>query len=132
MKEIGKDLNNKIEDFLNHSGNRKLWIILLLIGIFLVLATMFDQFTYDISIPKEVSYDEYLEDLKAGNIDTIYYDKSQTMRYTLLNDETRAMSKEDRALYSYPKKNCRITLYPGGDDWRREMLEEYHVNLVEL
>lgn len=130
MKEIGKDLNDKIENFVNKNGNKKVWIALLLIGLCLMLVTMFDQFTFELSIPKSVTYDEYLEDLKAGNIDTIYYDKSQTMRYTVLNDETRAMTPKEREGYVYPKANWRSTLYPGGEDWRREMLEEYHVNLV--
>ena len=75
--------------------------------------------------PTEVSYAEFMKDLNRGKIDTIYYTASEeTMRYTLYNDETKKMSKEEKEKYKYPKDCWRMTTYPAQEDFRKEMLEK--------
>lgn len=78
----------------------------------------------ELNKPAEVSYKEFMSDLKGGKIDTVYYTSSnEKMRYTLLNKETRGMTKEERKEYHYKKGDWRITDYPAQEDFRKEMLE---------
>lgn len=122
--------NKFIEDKLNKGGRRRLWLTLILVIIGLSFVTIADIAVYQYYIPDTVNVEEFFESLKAGDIDTIYYDSSkEMMRYTLLNDDTRNMTQENRAKYTYDKTAWRQTLYPGGQDFRREMLTNYHVNL---
>lgn len=80
--------------------------------------------------PEEVTYDEFIKDLNSKSIDTIYYSNSEeTMRYTLYNEETRNMSKEDREKYKYDKEYWRLTAYPAQENFREDMLKN-GVNLV--
>ena len=89
-----------------------------------------EQFVYDKNEPKEVKYEEFMDDLKAGDIDTLYYNPGdEYMRFTLFNDETREMTKKEREDYKYEKDEWRETLYPSGEDFRENMLK-YGVNLV--
>lgn len=130
MKKHLDDFNKFIEDKLNRSGNRKLWLILMIIAIFLVIITCLDSAVFQANVPIEVSTAEFMESLENGDIDTIYYSSTQEMmRYTLLNDETRNMSREERNNYTYNNEAWRQTFYIGGDDFRREMLVDYGVAL---
>lgn len=131
MGDSIRKFNETVEKYLNKGGKRNLWLILMVITIFLMFATIGDRLYYTSNIPKEVTTEEFMADLEAGNIDTIYYNTSkEMMRYTLLNDETREMDAEERAAYIYDKRDWRMTKYIGGENFRREMLVDYHVNLV--
>lgn len=130
MGDFFKRINETIERFLNKGGRRSMWIGLMLVSLCLIFLTVVDNEIYKSNIPQTVTSEEFLEDLKAGNIDTIYYSATaETMRYTLLNDETRNMTREERDEYTYQKDEWRMTLYPGSDSFRKEMLLVYHVNL---
>lgn len=131
MKDLSNRINSFIEKYINKGGRRDFWISLMIIAIFLIILTCFDSAVYNLNIPDETTTSEFMASLEAGDIDTVYYDKSsEMMRYTLFNDETRAMTYEERQTYVYPKENWRQTKYLGGDDFRREMLVDYGVNLV--
>ena len=74
--------------------------------------------------PETVTYAQFRKDLEAGNIDCVYYKADEeTMRYTLHNDETRDMDVEALKDYTHPDEDWRMTTYPAGEDFRKEMLE---------
>lgn len=72
---------------------------------------------------QEISYTEFLELLDNGDIDTVYYNTSEEyMTITLFNDITREMPKKDRDDYIYSAAEKRIVLYPGYDEFRKDVL----------
>lgn len=80
--------------------------------------------------PDEVLYSQFLEDLEADRIDTVYYSKdAESMRYTLFNEDTRDMTLEERKEYEYEKEDWRYCLYPAYEDFRRDVIEQ-DVNMV--
>lgn len=130
MKSFSNNVNKFIEKYLNKDGRRNLWLMLIIIAIILVFITMMDSAVFYANIPEETSTAEFMTSLKAGDIDTIYYDKAaEMMRYTLLNDATREMTMKERSAYSYSLSDWRQTKYIGGDTFRQDMLVKYHVNL---
>ena len=130
MKELQRKINDFIERHLNKGGRRNLWLTVILIAFVMIWMTLFDNMMYKLNTPEEVTTAEFLESLEAGDIDTIYYNaSSEMMRYTLLNDETRNMSAEERAAYSYDNSDWRMTLYLGGENFRYNMLTQYNVRL---
>ena len=73
---------------------------------------------------QEVSYTEFQEYLKDGAIDTIYYNKNdEYMKFTLYNNETKNLTKAERADYKYDDMYYRRVLCPHYDEFRKEMLE---------
>ena len=125
-------LNKKIDDWLNKGNKKGIVLLLALIVLILISMSFVDTIMFENNIPKIVSIEEFYSDLKAGNIDTIYYNATEeTMRYTVLNNETREMTMTERLNYNYPKENWRQSIYPGNAeaDFRREMTENYHVNV---
>lgn len=79
---------------------------------------------------QKVSYDEFLEYLEAGDVDTVNYNKNNKwMTFTLFNEETKTMSIQERDAYTgYTNADKRQVLYPGGDNFRMNLLE-YNVIL---
>lgn len=72
---------------------------------------------------KYVPYNEFLEYVDNGDVDTIYYSKQDNkMTFTLYNDVTRVLSEEDLAEYEYGIEDKRETYYPAYDTFRQEML----------
>ena len=82
---------------------------------------------------EEVLFTEFMEMAENGEIDTIYYDgnNSEYLEFTLLNDETRNMTREERADYVYPNSSWRKTLNPKTSDvgGLRATLLEMGVNM---
>ena len=80
---------------------------------------------------EEISYTTFMEYVEKGEVDTIYFNKSDKyMTFTLLNEDTKEMSLEERNNYTYKSKDYRKTLYPEYDDFKKDMLT-YGVNIVE-
>lgn len=99
-------------------------LVKFLIGVF-IFYVFFDLTVVSNDKPKEVKYQEYIESLKKGDVDTVYYEpSSETMRYTLLNEETRKMKYEERLEYKYDDENWRMTAYPGYEEFRKDLLEK--------
>ena len=110
-----------ILDFIK--SNKKYAITGFVMAIFVFV--LVDVYYCEENKPEESTYAEFQKDLNSGSIDTIYYTTSdEMMRYTLYNDETRNMSKEDKEKYKYDKKDWRMTEYPAQEDFRKEMLEK--------
>ncbi len=72
-----------------------------------------------------ISYQEYEELLKAGDIDTVTYEPSEKYMYiSLHNDKTRKMTIEEREEYLSPIEECKRVYYPAGEDFIKELLEK--------
>lgn len=109
-----------------------------IVAIFTVLtvlcATLFLISVFDNTTPmsdiEEVSYREFLEMVRVGEIDTVYYtNDTEYMKFTLLNDNTAAMTKSERKGYNYVASDYRKCLYPKTENFRESLLLE-GVNLV--
>ena len=130
MKDYFDKINRYIEKYLNKGGRRNLWIILIIVFIVMISLTLADTAIYNYNIPETVSTEEFMTDLESGNIDTIYYSSSaEMMRYTLYNDITRNMTRDELNGYVYDKSDWRQTKYIGGENFRYDMLVNYNVNL---
>lgn len=76
----------------------------------------------DVSLT-EMPYTEFVSRLEAGEVDTVYYSKTEEyMTVTFLNDVTREMTREQRDNYTYEAADMRKVLYPGYDDFRKDVL----------
>lgn len=106
----------------------KLCILGLIIGI--AISIVYDYVTsVKMSDMKEVTYEEFIKMAKEGKIDTVYYSTSkEVMKFTLLNDDTKSMTRKERDKYKYKAKDYRKTLYPAYPEFRKDMLN-YGVNL---
>lgn len=79
---------------------------------------------------KKVDYTEFLNDVKHGKVDTVYYNTTdEWMTYTLLNKDTKKMTQAEREDYTYESKDKRRVQYPAYGDFRKDMLEQ-NVHLV--
>lgn len=79
---------------------------------------------------KKVDYTEFLNDVKHGKVDTVYYNTTdEWMTYTLLNKDTKKMTQDEREDYTYESKDKRRVQYPAYDTFRKDMLEK-DVHLV--
>lgn len=101
---------------------KKSHIIAVVILLFIVWVGI-DSYYSEKNEPEHVNYTQFVKDLKAGKIDTVYYNtQREYMRYTLLNKDTKKMSYKERKKYKYDNKYWRMTEYPGYDNFRRDVL----------
>lgn len=125
-----KKFDNYIDRNLNKGGRRGLWITLIIIAIFLIMATLFDFMLFNANMPDETTTDEFISSLENGEVDTVYYNPTnEIMRYTLLNDDTKNMTVQERVRYRYSRNDWRQTAFLGGNNFRHEMLVDYGVRL---
>ena len=97
MGDSLKKANEFIEKNLNKGGRRGLWISLMIAAIVLIMITLFDSAIFRLNVPDKATTEEFISSLKAGDVDTVYYNSSkEMMRYTLFNDETRNMTSDER------------------------------------
>lgn len=101
---------------------KKSHIIAVVILLFIVWVGI-DSYYSEKNEPEHVNYTQFVKDLKAGKIDTVYYNtQREYMRYTLLNKDTKKMSYKERKEYKYDSKYWRMTEYPSYDNFRRDVL----------
>lgn len=127
---------NKIIEFLKKHWKK---LILAWFGICLVsgaLAGAAEHFHWSIfgsgenKEIEEVTYNQFLEMVKDGKVDTVYYNTTnEFMEFTLFNEETSKMTKKEREDYKYGNEDKRTALYPAYDEFRKDMLE-LDVNMV--
>ena len=126
-----KDNWTKIKEFIKQ--NKKKFIRLLVswvICMICLFSIMNSVKVQQVSKIEKVDYTDFLEDIENGKVDTVYYSTSdEWMTYTLLNDDTKDMSKEERDSYIYKSKDKRRVQYPAYDTFRKDMLEK-DVHLV--
>lgn len=105
-------------------------LITWVICVICLLSTMSSIKSQQLAKIEKVEYTEFLDDVKNGKVDTIYYSASdEWMTYTLLNDDTKDMTQDERENYTYKSKDKRRVQYPAYDTFRKDMLEE-DVHLV--
>lgn len=105
-------------------------LITWVICVICLLSTMSSIKSQQLAKIEKVEYTEFLDDVKSGKVDTIYYSASdEWMTYTLLNDDTKDMTQDERENYTYKSKDKRRVQYPAYDTFRKDMLEE-DVHLV--
>lgn len=116
-----KKLFNKGID-LNKGTRKNIKIFVIAFLIFSLF--MADALWFSYNEPEEVTYSQFLKDVKNHKVDTVYYKTSkEKMRYTLYNNKTRNMSDEDKEVYRYPKESWRQTYYPATQNFREQMLK---------
>lgn len=117
---------NRIKEFIKQNKQRFIrllvsWVICL-ICVFSITNSVKTQ---QIAKIEKVEYTEFLDDVKNGKVDTIYYSASdEWMTYTLLNDDTKDMTQDERDKYTYKNKDKRRVQYPAYDTFRKDMLEK--------
>lgn len=75
--------------------------------------------------PERVPYKQFQTQLEAGEVDTVYIDTNAlNVRFTLLTDETRKMTLDERNEIPYSDKESFITDYPANNyDFTAYILE---------
>lgn len=115
-------MNEKLEKFFNNKRN--MWItVIIAAAVILGLIWLMQPVGPSEDIPI-MEYAEYLKQLEDGNIDKIFYNKSvEYMTVYPFNGETRDMAPEEREKYEYPVEEAWRVKFPGGDTFRKDLLE---------
>lgn len=126
MKKIWDDIKNNIKQ------HKKLSIIMLLLTVLTYSVLLFIMF-YSNGKIEEITYNQFWQYVNTGQVDTVYYNKSsEYMTITLLNDDTKDMTREERNAYSYSNVDKRRVLYPNSDNFReRILLADTNIRVVE-
>lgn len=109
--------NEDNRDDRNNKKNKAFTKILNITSIILcVLVIVGRVATSDSSDVERVSYKTFQSQLENGEIDTVYIDSGNlNVRYTLLSDETRKMTLDERNKIPYEDKESYITDYPANN-----------------
>ena len=106
-------------------------VLITTIGVVAAYLVIFFCFFYDSTEIKEVSYNQFLDYVETGAVDTVYYNKNvEYITFTMYNDDTRGLSKEERKDYNYTNEDKRKVLNPNKDTFREDMLLK-DVNIVK-
>ena len=106
-------------------------VLITTIGVVTAYLVIFFCFFYDSTEIKEVSYNQFLDYVETGAVDTVYYNKNvEYITFTMYNDDTRGLSKEERKDYNYTNEDKRKVLNPNKDTFREDMLLK-DVNIVK-
>ena len=108
--------------------NKYKWAILVTISTLLLLQiiSMTKNNTKDYDL---VTYNEFIQHLEKGEVDTVYYSSSEELMYfTLFTEESKKMTREERKDYKYKDEQYRSVYYPAYDEFRKDMLS-YDVEL---
>lgn len=71
-----------------------------------------------------ISYQEYQDLLQQGLVDTVTYNEHEKYMYiSLHNEQTLDMTLAEREKYKTSAEDRRKVYYPGGDDFKRDLLE---------
>ena len=126
-----KDFWSKFKKYIKQNKQKIIrMLITWVICVICLLSTMSSIKSQQLAKIEKVEYTEFLDDVKSGKVDTIYYSASdEWMTYTLLNDDTKDMTQDERENYTYKSKDKRRVQYPAYDTFRKDMLEE-DVHLV--
>lgn len=126
MKKIWDDIKNNIKQ------HKKLSIIMLLLTVLTYSVLIFIMF-YSNGKIEEITYNQFWQYVNTGQVDTVYYNRSsEYMTITLLNDDTKDMTREERNAYSYSNDDKRRVLYPDSDNFReRILLADINIRVVE-
>lgn len=77
-----------------------------------------------------VPYNEFTRLALNGEVDSLYYHTGkEQMAFTLYNEETKKLPREQLDNYNYDMEYWRVTTYPAGESFRAQMLG-YNINLI--
>lgn len=111
------------KDFIKYCKKNKGRLIVYAVIIAILYIAVWRLVTANGDQIEEITYNQFVEYLDEGAIDTVYYNpSSEYMTITLLNDDTRDMSREDRDSYTYSSADMRRTLYPSYETFRKDVL----------
>ena len=117
MKRVLREIKESIK---KHKVLTVLWILLMCFTYYMGMSML----AYKDKLIEKVSYTEFRTYFEKHEIDTIYYNvNNEYMTFTILNEETKQMSQEERAEYDYPDSSKKKCKYPAYEDFRKEMLE---------
>ncbi len=81
---------------------------------------------------EKVSYVMFINYVKEGLVDVVYYDTTEEyMIIALFNEESKEKTLEELEEYEYATKDKRMVLYPSYEEFPKEMLEQ-GVRVVDL
>lgn len=121
MKKTKRN-NPFLERFLNN--RRNLYIIIAIAAVLTVAIQTMLPHTPDTTQLETMEYSEFLSRLENGDVDQIRYSRNEEfMTVTFFNEETRGMPIRERESYAYEQSDMRAVKYPGGDDFRKVLLE---------
>ena len=113
-----------MEKFKGFYKKYKKYVKYILIVFFAYLIILECYHSYEDEKIKDVPYSEFMQMVKEGKVDTVYYSTSEEkMTFTLFNEDTKNMTEKQREDYKYDVKDYRRTYYPAYEDFRKEMLE---------
>ena len=113
---------DKLRDYFKKHKAEIFWYIVLAIGFYVALTLLF-AVNREISKIEPMDYSEYVQRLNNHEIDTVYYNPNEEyMIITLLNDDTKQMSREERDAYKYTNADKRYVLFPSYDEFRKDVL----------
>lgn len=80
-------------------------------------------YNYALENAEETTYIKFLEDLNTGAVDTVYYSQTnERMVYTLWTTDSKHADEVDDDTFVYGMPETRVTLYPAGEGFRKEVL----------
>lgn len=106
---------------------KKLKRIALILGLTLVAGSFLaNKILGDKEEVQMISYTEYTEHLKNGEVDTVFYSRTDDyMTIALFSDATKNMTEKERHEYEYDDNTyLRKVLYPENEDFKVELLEQ--------
>lgn len=113
-----------VDKFKGFYKKYKKYVKYILIAFFAYLIILECYHSYEDEKIKDVPYSEFMQMVKEGKVDTVYYSTSEEkMTFTLFNEDTKNMTEKQREDYKYDVKDYRRTYYPAYEDFRKEMLE---------
>lgn len=100
-------------------------ILLAVAGILLIGIPAISAIKEKQNQPERITYAQYQEYLKDGDIDLVKYQSgAEYMKIYLGNDETADMTDDEKEKYDYPSSAIYRVQFPDNEDFRKEMLEQ--------
>lgn len=127
--------NNNENEEKNNKNNRLKRFLVTLVCVYAtlwIMAVYVGSFSSISSQVETITYNEFLDLVDEGKVDTVYYNKyDEQMHLTLYNTESLKMLEDEGSTenFEYQAEDMRITTYPAYEDFRKDMLEK-NVNLV--
>jgi cell division protease FtsH len=111
---------SEIKESFKNNKVPTLIMVILIVATYVGMMALAERGRKDI---EEISYNQFWEYVNDGKVDTIYYNQSsEYMTITLLNADTKDMTREQRNKYDYSDAYKRRVLYPGTDCNFRERI----------
>ena len=113
----------KVKDFIKK--NKSSMILILLLSVIITIIWQ-NHNTDSIDDIEKITYSEFTQLIKNEKVDTVYYNRNnEWMIITLFNDNTKDLSIQERLDYEdYEIEDKRAVLYPGYEDFRKDVLEK--------